>query len=433
MEKVKKHLLTIILNSLLLIGIVFCIVLYYRWSHMHESQNMAQRWAGESTMLFSQVSAFFPNDSALGISDVHAFHSTVESRLKENSLEAELEGSLFLDAYSVMGEMTVARGRISSQVTAIGVGGDFFSFHPLRLRGGAYFSGSDLMQDKVVLDEELAWKLFGSYDVAGLEITVDNMPHVIAGVIARDKDFATSKAFPIEASMYVSFETMQKSNADAGITSYEIVMPNPISGFAYNIMEEAFSAQNGIFVENTGRFRPIQIAQMLRHLGERSMGTTGVIYPYWENAARVTEDYLTLLIVCIIFLSLIPLYTVVRLLAALLRTLKSKKKVVKQLALDAYEKRNTRLREKDTAKKEKQTSPQMSRNRQKEPAKKRISHASPPRTVSSQRGPNTAPTRKSMVSKNTERLEQDIDRIVSEILKEKNDEDGSAYREPSEK
>ena len=35
----------------------------------------------------------------------------------------------------------------------------------------------------VVLDEELAWRLYGSADLAGLSVTINKIPYVIAGVV----------------------------------------------------------------------------------------------------------------------------------------------------------------------------------------------------------------------------------------------------------
>ena len=44
-------------------------------------------------------------------------------------------------------------------------------------------------------------------------------------------------------------------------------------------------------VENTGRFGPERLGELLRNFAGRSMRVNGVIYPYWENAARLVEHY----------------------------------------------------------------------------------------------------------------------------------------------
>ena len=80
------------------------------------------------------------------------------------------------------------------------------------------------------------------------------------------------------------------------ISCYEIVMPDPISGFAQNLVKENFSVGSGDIVENSSRYTLGHLWQVIRDFGNRSMRTNGVIYPYWENAARLTEDYAALLL-----------------------------------------------------------------------------------------------------------------------------------------
>ena len=43
--------------------------------------------------------------------------------------------------------MTLSNGKTNLTADAIGIGGDFFLFHPLTLLNGSYFSGNDLMKD----------------------------------------------------------------------------------------------------------------------------------------------------------------------------------------------------------------------------------------------------------------------------------------------
>lgn len=52
---------------------------------------------------------------------------------------------------------------------------------------GSYFSGSDLMQDHIILDQDSAWQLFGSYDVEGMQVMIGNVPHIVSGVIRREE------------------------------------------------------------------------------------------------------------------------------------------------------------------------------------------------------------------------------------------------------
>ena len=86
----------------------------------------------------------------------------------------------------------------------MGVGGDFFSFHRMFLRSGNYIAESDLMHDRVVLDKELAWKLFGAIEVDGMELEINGKRFIVAGVVERDGDFASSISYPENSGLYMA-------------------------------------------------------------------------------------------------------------------------------------------------------------------------------------------------------------------------------------
>ena len=86
------------------------------------------------------------------------------------------------------------------------------------------------MLDRVVLDETLAWQLFGGFDVAGLTVTISGKPFQVAGVVRRESDFATKEAYQDGASMFLSYSAMKSLDENSTITCYEIVMPDPITG-----------------------------------------------------------------------------------------------------------------------------------------------------------------------------------------------------------
>jgi hypothetical protein len=154
------------------------------------------------------------------------------------------------------------------------------------------------MRDRVVLDEELAWRLFGSVHVAGFDVLIGGIPHTVAGVVARENDFASSAAYTYGAGMFMSYESLRElTYGQARISTYEIVLSDPVSGFAMDIMTQTFPSQDAHIVENSTRYSLSNIFSIIGSFGERSMRTSGIVYPYWENAARFTEDRLALLYV----------------------------------------------------------------------------------------------------------------------------------------
>ena len=163
------------------------------------------------------------------------------------------------------------------------------------------------MQDRVVLDEELAWKLFGSVDLAGMTVTIGGKPYYIAGVVERETDFASSKAYTDGPGIFMSYSVLKDMGVCSGISCYELVCADPISGFVSSVVTDGLS-NSGAYpvIENSARYSLSGIFRVVGDFGERSMNNYGVVYPYWENAARLIEDYMALCLVLFIIFAAMP-------------------------------------------------------------------------------------------------------------------------------
>lgn len=299
-----------ILNLVLLILTGICVLAFACVAGTLDSVEAAVRWRGDSDMRFAQIACFLPVDAPKSEGDILTFRQTLDQKLVDASLEAEEGKSLYTDAYSGTAKMNVSGDHGSAEVKAIGVGGNFFLFHPLQLRSGSYISENDLMQDRVVLDETLAWQLFGGYDVAGMTVTINQKPYYVAGVVRRENDFATREAYLDGAGMFISYSAFHElTGEETDITCYEIVLPDMISGFGLSLVTENFSVGSGDIVENSRRYSLGNLWAVIRDFGLRSMRNNGVIYPYWENAVRLTEDYLALLMALTFLFALCPAVT----------------------------------------------------------------------------------------------------------------------------
>ena len=271
--------------------------------------------------------------------DILGFRRTLDQKLLDASLTAADGASLYTDAYSGQAKLTVTGDHGKSEVNAIGVGGEFFLFHPLRLLSGSYISARDLMQDRVILDETLAWRLFGSSDVAGMTIYAGETPLYVAGVIQHENDYASREAYGDVPAMFVSYSAFH-ALTEAGISCYEIVMPDMISGFASAIVEENFDVGTGDVVEISSRYSVSNLMQVIKDFGVRSMRHNGVIYPYWENAVRMTEDHLALLLVLMVLFASVPVITVVVfIIRAAVRLISAASRAIPQRVSDARERK----------------------------------------------------------------------------------------------
>ena len=263
-----------------------------------DDQRMAFRWSEEGG--FAQVSCYFADGKSLDFSEIMYFRSQIEKNLREASYVNENSGGRsYLDAYSSAGNVTIKSNRSSLDTKAIGIGGDFFMFHPLTLVSGAYFSGHDLMKDSVILDEEAAWQLFGSSDIAGMTVTIGGIPHYVKGVIRRESGRLWAAAGLDSGVAYISAESLAAYGHTAGIQQYEMVMPNPVSGFAYRVALEKFgySEEQMMVIDNSARFGLEALIKIIAATGTRSMHASAIRFPYWENYARGFEDILAFILV----------------------------------------------------------------------------------------------------------------------------------------
>ena len=262
-------------------------------------QQTAKRWSEEKDT--AQISCFFSQGTEVTADTVLRFESELKKSLQEESITLDSENSgarLWADAYSGAGKITLQNGKKSVSAKAIGVAGDFFLFHPLKLLDGSFFSGSDVMQDYVVIDEDMAWQLFGSNDVAGMQVMIGDVPHIVSGVIERGKGRMNDAAGNDVTCVYLSYSSLEKYGDTYGINCYEIVMPNPITGYALKMVQEKMGMEENqiVCVENSSRYSTLPLWKVLLSFMSRSMGEKAIIYPYWENIARGWEDILARLL-----------------------------------------------------------------------------------------------------------------------------------------
>lgn len=294
MDWLKKHKLPVALNLVLIILAGVCFGFCIKMKNTLPYTKAAENWAGNSGERFAYISCFMPETARTDQQSVYSFKSTMDDKLTENSMEAEGNRTLWTYAYCGNAAVSVTTDKGSATVEALGVGGDFFFFHPMLLRSGNYIAESDLMHDGVVIDKELAWKLFGAIEVNGMELEIAGKTFYVAGVVERDSDFASEEAYGADIGLYMAYDIFNEITNE-GINCYELVFPNPVTNFAMNLVQENFTGgKDVVFVDEGSRYGVSNLWNVVKNFGKRSMRTDGIIFPYWENAARLTEDYAAL-------------------------------------------------------------------------------------------------------------------------------------------
>lgn len=323
----KKKLIFLAVELALLIAAAGCFVGIHELSRMLPSQLTAERWQGESEQSFAQISCFIPVDETVTLNEIGAFREAAATKLHEAGLDIASDAVLMADAWSCTDKVSVSSALGKGDVYATAVGGEFFTFHPIRLISGNYITADDLMQDRALLDEETAWLLFGGTDIQGMTFKINGVPFVVAGVIEREGDYASRKAYTDGMGIFISYEAYTlldsasaaltgAATADSGVSTaapgiqcYELVMPDPVKNFALNFVKEKFPIGRGEVINNTARFTPSALWTLIRSFDTRSMQTRGVIYPYWENASRGAEDRAALLLILGAALLAVPTLT----------------------------------------------------------------------------------------------------------------------------
>lgn len=272
-------------------------------------QNMAERWNKDGGV--AQISCFFSANANVTEDTLREFEFNLENYLQESSITIVSENPgarLWTSAYSAEGTISLSTEYGNMEADALGIGGDFFLFHPQKLLYGSYFSGNDVNQDYCVIDEDAAWQLFGSDNVAGMMVTIGGTPHIVTGVIERQEGRMWEAAGLDKTRVYVSLPTLEKYGTSQGVNHYEILMPNPVKQFAYKYVSEKLgqNERETEVLENSTRFGIWKRFEIVKAFGTRSMNGKSIIYPYWENVARGYEDIVGVITSFMILLLLYP-------------------------------------------------------------------------------------------------------------------------------
>ncbi len=321
-----------------------------------------ERWQGEGKESYSQISCFFADDSGFTTDSLSSVRGQLMSELKNISVTAEEGQKLCPDAYSAPVGSAVVRcdiaGRTEAQLTA--VGGDFFLFRDFTLVDGAFFTDNDIMQDGAVIDRELAWALYGSDNVSGMNIYINGIKCYISGVITAPETEYEQKCAGKAPQAYISYDMADSlsQEADIGyiegtgfnkIACYECIVPDPVENFGENKLTEilgtGFDGKVSI-VRNDGRFTPSKRAKELKKLTGYAVRDDGIKLPWWENASRMTEFRLTYLYSVRRLLIALPVLTLLWLAFLAAKAYKKKKPLIKRKISDLWEKLRLSLSDK---------------------------------------------------------------------------------------
>ena len=217
------------------------------------SQREAERWRGENEQRLSSTAASCPRGRGRTQGDLrlplrHA------RRFREAGIEWNEDVYPFIDAWSSEGKMKISGDKAATDAPVLAVGGQFFEFHPLRLLSGSYIGEGDLSPDRVVLDRELAWELFGGVELSGMTVQINGVDFTVGGVVDRESDSASRRAYTGEKGFFMSYDAYRALSGEDRIDCYEVVLPETVRGYAAQLTADRFPNKEGETLVNTGRF-----------------------------------------------------------------------------------------------------------------------------------------------------------------------------------
>lgn len=320
--------------------------------HDYSKNDTAARWSEDGDS--SHIGVYISKEQNFSVVDVMKFREELKLKLKESDVHISENGmDTWTDCYSSKTSVQISDGSTETEITAYGVGNDFFLFHPLVLVSGSYFTEENSAKDLVLLDEDSAWRFFGSIDIAGMEISINGMTHIISGVIKRDSGMFQKAAGNNETAIYMSYDSLLAMEENLSITSYEVVMPNLTKDYAKKIVKEniKISDDKCEIVECTDRYSFDSLLKVIKNFGKRSMQTKAIIYPYWENSARGIEDVCAVLLLLFMILTgIILVYVIVRMICYYFKneeTIKSRISHKLQKILEMFRKIHSTIFKKD--------------------------------------------------------------------------------------
>ncbi len=322
-----------------------------------DSQNMAQRWSPDGTE-FAQISVFFPDSSSknYNVREAELLHECIENKMKQDSHKSKNEeADIFTDAYSsVISKSSVSIKddySFETQIGVMGVGGEFFLFHPLELLSGNYIYVDELRNDRVVLDEEAAWKLFYSTNVIGMKVYINGVEAEVAGVVRHEDNKHVNEIYPEQSLIYVHYSLLEQIGASTSLSAYEAVLPNPVDNYAKNIFLENYGVDTTsevtdgknpedildmVIIDNTKRYSASNLYAGLKKFGKNSAVSRPIAYPYWENAARNLNTWLTLLFLLLLITGAYIVITIIVFIAKLYLNRKWHLKPFIEMLTDKY-------------------------------------------------------------------------------------------------
>lgn len=303
----KKTRIGIIVFASCLIAFVILTLICAKRVNEFGEQHIADQWNPQGNG--GQVTIFLSEDVKADINVFYRLNQLVSDDYALSNPAAftaqsdEMFPGPFTSAYSAEGTVTISTddGNNFDNFRAIGIGGDFFFFHPVDMAVGRYLYPDDVGKNGIVIDSYTAWRLFGSYDVLDMPVYIGNKAFYIRGVYTVDEGYMARKTGADGGFVYMDYDALKALGNVGSISCIEFAGDDVYEGNLYNILKDTskLGLQENTFetVNNTSRFGIANLWKVFNSQTERVMRFNRIVYPYWENKARAYENILSTMLI----------------------------------------------------------------------------------------------------------------------------------------
>lgn len=210
-----------------------------------------------------------------------------------------------VDTYAGFSEQTLTREQNNVTASLTGVAGNFAAFRRMEILSGSFLVDGDWNRQAIVLDEIMAWQLFGAIDIAGLTLKIQDRTFTVVGVVRLPASWQDQVSRKDKPQAFVKYDTLISLDPKASITAYEVRLPEPVTGMGRTFFQDAITAgglslDNLVFVDHDDRLSRTALLASWSRIGSRTTLDSTIVLPWWENASRAAADLGSILIVLII-------------------------------------------------------------------------------------------------------------------------------------
>ncbi len=136
-------------------------------------------------------------------------------------------------------EGTISTEKRQTRAEVYAVGGPYTDFHPVRMLSGSFLSPLEENGSSIVLDDDLAWQLFGTTDAVGMEVEYEDRIFTVTGICGRDTSLLGLLSDSGMNRAYIKYGALDS----IPVAGMEAAVPKSLPGKSLQAVKDALGVQ----------------------------------------------------------------------------------------------------------------------------------------------------------------------------------------------